>query len=311
MGRTRKLALTITTAPKQPPPEEFEFRDNAVEETTVVQENLVVPEPQLYEQDMKFVFTAIADWIDSVTDEIVFEYADQDTGEPEFADADIWENVSVASLEEVDDAVDGSPIAIELHVATVDQASALVNLESSAQIAIDIPDTPCAADESRPPSRSSTPSRSVRNRRRIIGGVVRPATPSKSAADSWSSAIVCQRQAELGALQQCRTMKRALSTSAMALDLGSAPLPAGTPQWSGRPATPGKITMALEPFSMGKSQSLGSLHVISSKSGLGLSPMKIGGKGVLPVLGDDKKAGLIAWSVNIGRTKKTALRSVY
>lgn len=320
MGRTRKLAVTITTTPKQPPPEELEFRrnlDTAVEDKAL--DTAVEDKEQLAaerEEDMKFVFDAIADWVGFVAGEIIDETVDQDTGACENAESlDIWELVSTASLEDLEDAADIEESAAQPPI-TVPEASLTAEEPSTTfLIQLAVPETTSAeAPASGTPSRSSTPSRSVRNRRRIIGAVVRPVTPAEPIGDVRGSVMTCQRQVQLDArpvLPQRVTLTRSVSTSAMFLDLGGTEAPRVTTaiDWMARQTPSGTPVLTLE-RTMGKAKSLGSLHATGAKGGLGLAASKQSRK-FLPVLSvarDDNKAELIAWSVNMARTKKTFSR---
>jgi hypothetical protein len=175
-----------------------------------------------------------------------------------------------------------------------------------------------------PSSRSSTPSsRSVRNRRRIIGGVVR-------GASAWEGATSCQRQVGIEATEEVQRRPKT-SASAMALDLG-ADVAESRP---GRVATPpspaslgrgqfvyrfgqGMPTPTTDPSlerNLAKSKSLGALQVTSAKHGLGLSPSMVFSKhgGLLPTLSEAQtsKAEMIAWSVNMGKKKRNSMRTAF
>jgi hypothetical protein len=272
--------------------------------------------------------TIIMDWVDTVADHI---FLDAITSQDLLIDesGELWETISAASVEDLD------------HADALDMSDYLV-----AETVV-VTQAPREETGSTPhsPSRSSTPSRSVRNRRRVIGAV-RPV----SRETAWESAAYCQfkisNQAQTGSVQISPMMKRQASAPAIALDLDLEPS-APTPTCSAKPTATPKSSMSALAFDLGgdavsalaarsgrqtpsrsvgakiaKSQSTGTFHVVSSNSGLGLSlpalSQKQGSKGVLPVLSDlekNRKSELIAWSMNMAGPasswKRGGLRSVF
>jgi len=171
-----------------------------------------------------------------------------------------------------------------------------------------------------PSSRSSTPSRSVRHHRRVIGGIVRPVASPDAVAPSPPSEAYAPVQ-----------IKRAVSTSALAMDLGLG----ASPEACSRTTTPascdrahrhvkfcvapgGEVQFQVTGKKFKKSKSMGALHTNSSSQGLGLSSPMLSmtspskHAGLLPSLEADRKsssAELVAWSRSM--TKRGGLRLVF
>jgi len=298
------------------------------------------------EQSLTIVCDVIAEWVDTVANDILEEEApfQELTG---CSDVEVWETMSMCSFEDwgEGDVLDfappstfyvhepvcaASPIMAETIVLPTKQETLAPETEGRQELSL-APSPLMASPTASPSSRSSTPGRSVRHRRRIIGGVVRPVSPAfSSPSPSWGGAAACQGHVghEVTAegastcshtsLRPCSAMKRAASTSALALDLGAevgklaAPIPPAAPVAAPVPVyghdmsqVQFHITASSERKCV-KSKSLGSLHVTSSKNGLGLAaPMLSTKKGLLPALSDglSSKAELIAWSVSMTKPK--------
>jgi hypothetical protein len=270
------------------------------------------------------------DWVDRVADDIFFD-AINSQDFLAFGDSDdLWETVSAASVEDLD------------HADAIDMSQYLI-ADGSVEA------TQVSSGEMRPmtsPSRSSTPSRSVRNRRRVIGAA-RPMTPGASSETVWDSAAFCQfkisSQAQIGVAQNVPTMKRQESAPAMLLDLNLEPFPSsigcGGKQTPASKSSISAMAMdlggdaaqacaspllgrserqtpisSLSGVTIGKSKSTGTLHGTSLGISWSTSSPKQGGKGVLPVLSDfenNRKTQLIAWSMNMAKTKRGGMRSVF
>lgn len=312
------------------------------------------------EQDVTIMCDLIANWVDIVADDLVEEEVDENMPYEEL-DAEFWETMSSGSVEDYDeidvlesephmdeapvnsdevDVLEPEPLMGEtpmnepsvnnlLHllkqviaqVAPKAPAPEKVEQEVPAQeevqkkIAIveqvEEVDVPLMASPLPSPcSRSSTPGRPVRNHRRVFGGITRPAWDVASAASVSPPSS---------------NMKRAVSTSALALDLG----PAAAPEMASNVATPAaSCTRSQRPVEFRitqgrarncvKSKSMGALHATGSKNGLGLtSPMlslTSNQGGLLPALGSDRhssKAELVAWSVSLSKAKRGGLRLVF
>jgi hypothetical protein len=288
------------------------------------------------EEDLKVSCSWIADWVGSVAGDIIDDqvgltvFVAHDCSES--GNVDIWETVSMGSFDEWDDGdvpefAIGQACFLEPYALPASEAkemgdSAIVEVKDQVKIPR-APSPAVASPDASPSSRSSTPSRSVRHRRRIIGGIQRTASPAGAfTATSWLSE---QRDAAAASPQTWLSfnagmgtpMKRASSTSALALDLGpeatiSSAVPSTT---SFRAGAQGELRIPSCILSkVLKSKSMGSLHVSSAKPGLGLaSPTTPSKQRLLPILMDEQgsKADLIAWSVNMTKTKRGGMRLAF
>lgn len=257
-------------------------------------------------------YTMMMDWVDQVADDIFSDAINSQELLVCDGAGDLWETISAGSVEDLDfdDAIDISDYLVSDEAMEVTQ----VPREEAVQVQ-------CS------PSRSSTPSRSVRNRRRIIGAV-RPMTPMTQAhLEPVQISPTMKRQASAPAISLdignelippslgCggrQTPVSKSSMSALALDLGADAVATPTIPRSGRQTPLSSLSR-----SIGMSKSMSALHATSSFNDLGLSwstSLKPGGKGVLPMLSDsekNRKNEMIAWSVNMAKTKRGGLRSVF
>lgn len=286
----------------------------------------------------------VAEWVDTLANDLIQD----DVGykvlishdEPCFTqsgDVEVWETVSMGSFEEWDNGdvlefipqltlsnasflepyalpakEDEAPVVeLKMPEDTLVRAAVLEanELEDIVRAASPLLSTPAATAS----SRSSTPSRSVRNRRRIIGGIKRSASPAwdfgvdalphQSPSPAATSKVILQMPRQYTPTN----MRHAASTSALALDLGienaSSALKTGEQYESQASSLEGRKLIM-------KCKSLGSLQMASSKQGLGLLPPK---QGLLPMLSDQQstKSDLIAWRVNISKSKRSGLRLAF
>jgi len=357
-GRLRKTHVPSSVV--QRPPEEVELRSKTSEEHKFEEVEIKQPEEisietgsnefeeQENEQGLKIVYGMINEWVDIVAVDILEAEASQNPHYQEpsgftecyCGDAD-WDTVSMGSLEDWDcgqviEFVQPEPERWETCTMLADTSG-----PDSTKEAMWIPsvcpsplESPVASPMPSPSSRSSTPSRSVRHRRRIIGAVVRPTSPA-FASPAWSGALQCQSQVglevnaegvpaqprvlQMSPLRPSSAMKRSVSASALALDLGmdksTVSAPAGQIAICWRESWQPELspTAGCERKCV-KSKSLGALHSTSSKHGLGLAlPMLSAKQGLLPALSDapTSKPDLIAWSVNMTKARKGGLRLAF
>lgn len=280
----------------------------------------------------------IADWVDTVSNDICDVYVSEMMFPQELEgvaaecgdlEEEFWETVSdcddvgVLELDQVpqlsglvDPILDVDPV---LQPIVID----LLLPKEEPREMLPSPLSMTASPEASPSSRSSTPSRSVRHRHRVIGGIMRAASPAFGTPFQHGSiAEIPETPQRLKApktpLRPAMTMQRAVSTSALAMDLGievrhdlgSVTKPA---HWR----RAGQMEI-LSPSGFEhrcvKSKSLGALNVTSSNHGLGLAlPMSSTKRGLLPALAgqEGSKADLISWSVNMTKTKRSGLRLVF
>jgi len=251
------------------------------------------------EEDVLIVCDMLADWVDGVSNEVLEEYANQvfELAGSEYGglEEEFWETVSEGSQDCNDEEVlDLVPEARET----------LQKVEP--QEALQAPSPLMASPLASPSSRSSTPSR---QRRRVIGRIVRTASPACGTPFQRPTGLdavephIMKPKAPVGLSPVTSKMRRAVSMSALAMDLGIAHNHVS----KGRNVVGG--TSALDtnwrcdagrvefPTSSGFER-----RCVKSKS-LGLLPALSGHEG--------SKAALISWSVNMSKTKPRGLRLVF
>jgi len=310
------------------PSEPFQWNEALVQALVQTAEDKD-PSPEDTEQDLLVVGHIIADWVDIVSNDACEDYVKEMMLPQELAgsaqcgdlEEEFWETVSMGSFE--DNCDDGDVLELVPQVSETRSDIGPVLLDMHELLAVKQAAPPSmASPEASPSSRSSTPSRSVRHRRRIIGGVVRTAspaawgTPFQFSPDLQSlDAPICPKTPLLSAA----TMKRAASTSALAMDLGAL-----SGHALGDMASPvinwrrgAWQTEFCSPPALGierhcvKSKSMGALHTSSFNHGLGLAPPAK--RCLLPALAgrESSKADLISWSVNMTNAKRGGLRLVF
>jgi len=268
---TGQLRKPQQTSAVQRPPEEVDLRQDVP-----LQES---------EEGLTIVCDLIADWVDVVANDI------QEQPVLTVLDADLWETMSAGSFEDWDSE---DPVDFAVDAEDPEAIAAPPAPGNEERVVMLSPPPSFLSPMASPSSRSSTPSRSVRHRRRVIGGVVRPLTPAWDAAkeapprpQAWGQTTPSWPDS---------TMKRAASTSALALDLGIA--------HDKLPSTPFR--------SSGRSCGLAEL---CKNSGLDRKCVKSKSLGslLLPALSDQQhsKADLIAWSMSMTKTKRGGLSLVF
>jgi len=335
--------------------EDAKVIDDFMQETTTEQEDL--------QQGLNLVCGMLVNWVDSVADDLVDEDVIQQMPYEEL-EFELWDTISDGSCEDWDDASSQlsdyappadmyllEPQVFELPAPLAPPreplTSNLLNLMKQAVASmpakkqpplpmspakevdvvvepqvgqVSVETTLMASPLPGPSSRSSTPSRSVRHHRRVIGGVVRPVASPDAAAPSPPLEAYAPVQ-----------MNRAVSTSALAMDLGLG----ASPDVCSRTTTPascdrvsrhvkfcvapgGEVQVQVTGKKFKKSKSMGALHAMSSSQGLGLSSPMLSmtspskHAGLLPSLGADRQsssAELVAWSRSM--TKRGGLRLVF
>jgi len=321
-------------ATSQRPAEEVELRGNVLPEDNAEDKKDDLTDET--EEGLLFACNMIADWVDTVSNDICDAYViemmlPQELDGVAFESGDLeeefWETVSdcdeadVLELDQVpqssglaDPALDVDPvlepILIDVHLPQEESQEMLLS-----------PSPMTVSLEASPSSRSSTPSRSVRHRHRVIGGIVRAASPAWGTSFQRASVSeIPESPKRLKALlRPATTMKHAVSTSALAMDLGtevghdlgSATKPVQWRRGAGQMEIPSPSGFEQRCV---KSKSLGALHVTSSNHGLGLAPpMSSTKRGLLPALSvrEGSNADLISWSVSLTTTKRSGLRLVF
>jgi len=331
-GRTLKPSI----ATSQRPAEEVDLRGNMLQGDAAEDKKDDLADET--EEGMLFACNMLADWVDTVSNDICDVYASEMMFPQELEgvaaecgdlEEEFWETVSdcddvdVLELDQVpqlsglvDPILDVDPVLAPILI------DVLLPKEEPREMMLS-PSPMTASPDASPSSRSSTPSRSVRHRHRVIGGIVRTAspawgTPFQHASISEIPETPQRLKAPKTPLRPATTMQRAVSTSALAMDLGTDvghDLGSVTKPVNWRRAGQMEI-----PSPSGfehrcvKSKSLGALNVTSSNHGLGLAPpMSSTKRGLLPSLAGHKgsNADLISWSVNMTKTKHSGLRLVF